>query len=261
MPPSVATNGYSAVPAMTGLGVFYELLITCRGDADPNTGYFLDIKTIDRAARAAAIPAITEAFRSAARDGPNSAPDPAAILIALAPALNTALGGVLHSVRWYLSPFYSMEFLVPASPSTSATTVTIRQRFEIAAAHRLHSPALTDEQNRAMFGKCNNPSGHGHNYILEPAVALAVGPAQPPFSLAQLETLMDQTIIQPFDHKHLNVDCPEFDTSQGGLNPSVENIARVFFDRLAPLVRTIQGAQLQAMTVWETEKTSATYPA
>lgn len=247
---------------MTGLGVFYELLITCRGDADPKTGYFLDIKTIDRAARATAIPAITEAVRCAATSSPNPGnSDPAATLIALAPALNTALGGVLHSIRWFLSPFYSVEFLMPAPPTTTTPTVTIRQRFEIAAAHRLHSPSLTDEQNRAMFGKCNNPSGHGHNYILEPAIALAVGPAQPPFSLAQLEALMDQTIIQPFDHKHLNVDCPEFDTSRGGLNPSVENIAKVFFDRLAPLVRTIQGAQLQAMTVWETEKTSATYPA
>jgi 6-pyruvoyltetrahydropterin/6-carboxytetrahydropterin synthase len=85
--------------------------------------------------------------------------------------------------------------------------------------------------------------------------ALATG-----FTVATLERLADEVLLERFDHKHLNEDTTEFDPRRGGVNPSVENIAAVFFNLLAPAVAQA-GATLEHLTVWETDRTSATYPA
>lgn len=237
-------NGYAGKPAMHGLGRWYHMRVVCRGEADPATGYFLDIKAVDAAARSEAIPVIARACRT------EPSIQPASAMRRFMPALNDALGGMLHRVRWFLTPFYSVEMR-----ADDMTHAILRQRFEFAASHRLNVPALSAEENRRLFGKCNLPNGHGHNYVVEPAVRV---PVDTTFTLALFERLVDDLIIERFDHKHLNVDTEEF--GDGALNPSVENIARVCFDLLqAPLGDA--GATLDAVTVWETEKTSATYPA
>ncbi len=257
--PQPPSNTFAAYPSMRGLGRHYELDIRCRGDADPTTGYFLNIKEIDEAARAAAVPLIEHACR----ERPHA--EPAQVLGDLVPRLNAALGGRLASVRWRLSPYYSVE-MAASTPTAEHTgqRALIRQQFEFAASHRLHVPAWTPEQNRAAFGKCNSASGHGHNYRVEPCVEVSLAAkAGPPFTLADLERLTHQTIIARFDHKHLNDDTAEFGPRGGGGNPSVENIARVCYGLLAPQVAaTAPGtAQLRSLTVWETDKTSCTYPA
>lgn len=238
-------NGYAGRPALRGLGRWYQVEIVCRGEADPTTGYFRDIKSIDAAARKAAIPAIARACR----ETPDA--NPAAVLRALLPPLGDALGGSLHAARWSLSPFLSIEMRAEAM-----SNAILRQRFEFAASHRLHAPSLSAEENRRLFGKCNHPSGHGHNYVVEPAVEVNPGDAALP--IGTVERLVDRLVIQRFDHKHLNLDTEEF--GDGALNPSVENIAKVCFDLLREPVRET-GATLRSVTVWETEKTSATYPA
>ncbi|MEM7623896.1 MAG: hypothetical protein AAF235_11925, partial [Planctomycetota bacterium] len=146
-------NGYAGKPAMRGLGRYYELDITCRGEPDPGTGYLINIKDVDAAARGTIIPAIEQACD----DRPGT--DPAALLAELAPGLAEALAPVaLVACRWKLTPTYSVETEMP-----DAAAMLIRQRFDFAAAHRLHVPGMSDDDNRALFGKCNNPSGHGHN--------------------------------------------------------------------------------------------------
>ena len=138
--------------------------------------------------------------------------------------------------------------------------VTLRQSYEFSAAHRLHVPSLSDAENRQLFGKCNNPAGHGHNYRVEPVVAVKVGAEGARFSLADLERLTEEHIVARFDHKHLNQDTREFGPGPGGVNPSVENIARVFFEALAGPVRAAGAdATLRSVTVWETDRTCATY--
>jgi 6-pyruvoyltetrahydropterin/6-carboxytetrahydropterin synthase len=173
--------------------------------------------------------------------------------------LARAMGGILESVRWRLSPYYSVEVSTSGSPnSSSPTTALLRQRFDFAAAHRLNVPTLTPEENRALFGKCNNPSGHGHNYQVEPVVEVPLD--RPAFSLQDLERAVQSAIIDRFDHKHLNQDTEEFCVERGGVNPSVENIARVFFDLLSARLADAP-VRLRSITVWETDRTSATYPA
>jgi 6-pyruvoyltetrahydropterin/6-carboxytetrahydropterin synthase len=149
--------------------------------------------------------------------------------------------------------------------ATDPKTVVLRQRFDFAAAHRLHVDGLSDAENRELFGKCNNPSGHGHNYQVEPAVAAPLpvsgrerGAAMP-FTMRDLERLTDEAIIAPFDHTNLNLDPPDF--SRAGVNPSVEHIARVCYERLgAAIDATGTGARLLEVTVWETDRTRCTYP-
>ncbi|MBL0926113.1 MAG: 6-carboxytetrahydropterin synthase [Phycisphaerales bacterium] len=244
-------NGYAASPPMAGLGRHYEIDVECRGEPDDASCYLLDIKDIDRAVREAAIPVIAAACDRTPEI------EPGQILPDLAGRVAGLLDGRVERVRWRLSPFYSVECAM-----SQKDFVVLRQRFDFAASHRLHNPALSDAENRRMFGKCNNPTGHGHNYQVEPAVAVKISSGGQAFTLLDLERLTDAVVIERFDHRHLNSDVPEF-TPPRGLIPSVENIARVCFDLLAPEVRAASGgaAELREVTVWETDRTCATYPA
>lgn len=242
-------NGYAGRPSMRGLGRYYSVDVTARGEPDPVTGYLIDIKAIDRAVRNAVVPLIT----LACHDDPTR--EPATLLPELMVDLEAALPVTLAALRWNLTPFSSITM-----NATSATIVVLRQRFDFAAAHRLHVDSLSDEENQKLFGKCNNPSGHGHNYQVEPAVeAVLPGNGPMPFTMQDLERLTDGTIITPFDHTNLNIDPPDF--SQAGVNPSVEHIARVCYERLARAIEaTNSGARLREVTVWETDRTRCTYP-
>lgn len=236
-------NGYAGVPAPVGLARFYQLDVCCVGTPDPKTSYLVDIKTVDDAVRAHAVPAITRLCV----ERPTT--DPAAVLPEIARELASALPVRLTALRWTLTPYAAVEVRMTPEP-----TVLLAQRFDFAAAHRLHNPELSDEENRRLFGKCNNPTGHGHNYRVEPVVAVVPGCSLMPTTL---EAAVDRAILKPFDHKHLNLDTAEF--GPDGLNPSVEHIARVCFDRLdAELREHHPDASLRSLTVWETDRTCAT---
>lgn len=256
-----SSNTFAGSPTMRGLGRYYEFEVACRGYPNPVTAYLIDIKDIDRAIRTALQPAIAHACEHA----PHT--DPAVLLAGCTPAIADAIRSPsevrpnrveLASVRWFLSPWYSVEVENPAvnaAPSPISHAI-IRERFDFAASHRLNVPTLTPEQNRAAFGKCNNPSGHGHNYQFEPAVRV---PLDGSFTLSDLEAAADAAILSRFDHTHLNLDTDEFAEGRG-VNPSVENIAQVFFRRLDERLRTSHPeVELVALTVWETDRTCATF--
>lgn len=246
--PATGAPGYSGRPAMSGLGAFYELAVTCRGEADPATGYLVDIQEVDRATRAAALPSIERA----ALASPPAAPE--SILAEVVQALGRAIPGKVEGVDLRLSPYHAI-----AMSADRTTHVLIRQRFDFAAAHRLHVPSLSDAENVRLFGKCNNPRGHGHNYQFEPVVEVPASTgAAPAFTHADLARIGERVILGRFDHKHLNEDTEEF-RAGSGLIPSVENIARVFFGLLDAALALHPGApRLVRLTVWETDRTSAT---
>ncbi|MFO0859020.1 MAG: 6-carboxytetrahydropterin synthase [Phycisphaerales bacterium] len=245
---SVGNNGFAGNPPLSGFGRWYEIEVTCRGHIDPKTGYLIDIKTVDSAVRDHAFPLLQNAVRV------ESSPERA--VASMFEALASILPASLQTLRLKPSPYYDL-----AMDAGDQTHVLVRQRFDFSAAHRLHSPALSDEENRRLYGKCNNPRGHGHNYVVQPVVKLRID-AAPSFSLHDLELITDQHVIKPFDHKHLNEDTPEFRVDQGGVLPSVENIARICFERLRPAIASHSARpELVSVTVWETDRTSATYPA
>ena len=132
--------------------------------------------------------------------------------------------------------------------------VIVRQQFEFSAAHRLHVDALSDQENRDVFGKCNNPSGHGHNYRLEVAVTSPSDAGGQICSADQLDKIVNEAAVERLDHKHLNLDVDEFQD----MNPSVENIAKVIHTWLVPALES-QGLSLEEVSVWETGKTVCTY--
>jgi len=235
-------NSFAAWPSMTGLGRYYEIDVQCAGSVDPTTGYFLNIRAIDEAVRRGAIPLIRGVIAA------DPATEPWTIAGAIFAAVNDHLNGTVQMVAWRLTPFYSVSMEAPTMPQC-----VIRQQFEFAASHRLDCDGLSPQENRRIFGKCNNEAGHGHNYRSEGAVAL--DPADSKFSLPMLEEVVSRTVIERFDHKYLNVDCVEF----AEVNPSVENIARVAHDLLDAELGAA-GLDLRAVTVWETDKTSCTYP-
>jgi 6-pyruvoyltetrahydropterin/6-carboxytetrahydropterin synthase len=109
--------------------------------------------------------------------------------------------------------------------------VFVTRKAHFSAAHRLYNPKFTDEQNEAIFDKCNNPRGHGHNYTIEVTVG---GEPDPDtgyvIDLKKLADLIDEQILAKFDHKHLNYDVPELQ----GIIPTAENIALLSWKLLEP---------------------------
>lgn len=107
--------------------------------------------------------------------------------------------------------------------------VTITRIYEFAASHRLHAPSLSNEENTALFGKCNNVAGHGHNYVLEVTVSGEPDPHTGMIvGLEALDQTVNQNIVDRYDHRNLNVDLPEFE----GKNPTSEVVALQIFDTL-----------------------------
>ena len=244
----IGTNGFGGKPAMRGLGRYYELTLAVRGESDPETGYLINIKELDRVARDHLIPLIEQCCL----DAPTTE---AAVLMPALLKQGLAALPILTGLSWALTPTYRVE-----GRTADMSKAIIRQQFDFAAAHRLHCPGLSDEENQKTFGRCNNPSGHGHNYRVEAAFALETKTTRP-LTLADVEQIVEETLIDRFDHKHLNEDTDEFAT-QGGVNPSVENIAQVFYERLhrASDERFGGTCSVFQVTVWETDRTSATYP-
>jgi 6-pyruvoyltetrahydropterin/6-carboxytetrahydropterin synthase len=132
------------------------------------------------------------------------------------------------------------------------SAVTVKVYFE--AAHRLHNPARPDAWNHDVYGKCNNPYGHGHNYVLEVTVEGQVDPETGYLiDMKILKDILRRTVVSDVDHRHLNHEVPWLE----GINPTAENLAIAFFDRIGPALP--DGISLATVTVHETDRNSASY--
>ncbi|MCS6968254.1 MAG: 6-carboxytetrahydropterin synthase [Cytophagales bacterium] len=133
--------------------------------------------------------------------------------------------------------------------------VAVYRKESFNAAHRLHNPALSDQENARIFGKCNNPNYHGHNYEL---IVKVIGEPDPltgyVMDMKQLSDLIKTHIIQRFDHKNLNVDVDDFKN----LNPTAENIAIVIWHLLRKHIDST--LELKVM-LYETERNFVEFPA
>lgn len=123
------------------------------------------------------------------------------------------------------------------------------------AAHRLHQPDWSEEKNREVFGKCNNPSYHGHNYEL---IVKVTGEPDPltgyVMDLKVLSDLIKEKVLNRFDHKNLNLDTEEFKN----LNPTAENISIVIYELLRPHISEDKDVQIR---LYETPRNFVEYPA
>lgn len=122
------------------------------------------------------------------------------------------------------------------------------------SAHRLHNPSFDDKTNLEVFGLCNNPNYHGHNYEL---IVKLVGEVNPQtgyvYDLKNLNELITDDVLERFDHKNLNLDTVEFKN----LNPTAENIARVIYDILRAKIDLAFDIEI---TLYETPRNYVVYP-
>jgi 6-pyruvoyltetrahydropterin/6-carboxytetrahydropterin synthase len=127
--------------------------------------------------------------------------------------------------------------------------ISLTRRYQFAAAHRLHAPALSDEENRRIYGKCNNPHGHGHNYAVSVTVTGPVDPATGMIAnLGDLDPFVNREVVEAFDHKNLNEEVPVF----RAVVPTTENLCREVFRRL----QGFPAAHLERVRIDETSKNS-----
>lgn len=121
------------------------------------------------------------------------------------------------------------------------------------AAHRLFNPSFDDAKNEAIFGKCNNPNYHGHNYVV---LVCIDGPIDPEtgyvIDLKIVSDIIEEEVKEPFDHRNLNLDCPDFEN----IIPTAENITYVIWNKLR---KRIESHYSLEVTLWETDRNSVYY--
>jgi len=252
-------NSWAGWPATDWIAPQLRLQLIIVGNADSQTGYLCNIKVIDDMFRdiivndlipSAVQPMTAEAMLEIAWQRtlelwPSYVNSSTAFAATPVPAI--------QSLHLRQSPYlsYARHANAATHPQVkNMTQSTLTHQFEFSAAHRLHCDHLSDEQNRELFSKCNNPAGHGHNYVVEVSISQTPVDQTLLVGLAQVIETVNALVIDKLDHKHLNVDIDYFAT----VNPTVENISTAIFGWLDG---QFDAAQLQSVKVFETPKTWA----
>lgn len=203
----------------------YGLWVMARGPVDPVTGMVVNIKRIDDVLQERVVGRYDQ--RSLNDEAPEFEGRPPSLenfLLVLSQSLADLPDGAnLAGLRLEETPLLYGEW------SKEPEMVTITRVYEFAASHRLHSPQLDEAENLRLYGKCNHPAGHGHNYVLEVTVG---GPVDSTTGMLapidELDEVVKREILDRYDHRNLDVDVPEL---QGRVSTS-EVVAQAVFDRL-----------------------------
>ena len=130
--------------------------------------------------------------------------------------------------------------------------VTLTRRYSFSASHRLHSSQLSEPENQRLYGKCNNPYGHGHNYVIEVTLAGPIDPATGMIAnLADLDAYVQRHVLADFDHRYMNEEIPAFAKTV----PTTENLCIEIYNRL----RDFPHARLERVRIEETSRNSFEY--
>jgi 6-pyruvoyltetrahydropterin/6-carboxytetrahydropterin synthase len=244
---NVGFNSYTSKPSGEGLGIFFELAVELQGEVDADTGFVVNVLDIDKNVREFVVPIFAKRVRKRFRKGEHIGLPEIAELLGLArkrlsDKFNKAAVGKLS---FSLNPF--RKVMVDCE---DCKMVYFSEKFEFAATHTLWNDKFSRRHNLEVFGKCANPTGHGHNYIVEVTVRMPVGEGR--FRTGDFEKVVDDELIRLVDHKNLNADVAEFSKT----NPTIENIAVFAWNRLSGRFRL---AALHCITIWETDKTFCSY--
>lgn len=215
--------GIAAEPS--GHGHNYVLELSVRGPVDARDGMVINIKVVDAALKDLLSPIDHRLLNTAMPEFHDSPPTTERLAQILWKRLPPRIGNAdCVSLRLEEHPGLHVE-LFREEPDM----IYLTRALEFSASHRLHSEQLSEEENWRVYGKCNNPNGHGHNYILE---ATVVGTPDSRtgtiIDLGKFDDLLKSEIDQRFDHKHLNLDTPYFKD----LPATAENIAIVIWNLL-----------------------------
>jgi 6-pyruvoyltetrahydropterin/6-carboxytetrahydropterin synthase len=131
----------------------------------------------------------------------------------------------------------------------------ITRRFHFSSSHRVFNPELSDEENLKIYGKCSNPNGHGHNYVMDVTVSGEINEDTGfVMDLTDIKLIVEEKIINKVDHKNMNIDV---DFMKGVL-PSTENIARKFWEQIESMINT-SNRKLYSIKISETVNNSVEY--
>ncbi len=136
--------------------------------------------------------------------------------------------------------------------------IFLTRRATFSASHYYWNQNWTPEKNQQVFGRCANRNGHGHNYTLEVTVQGQPDPVTGfVVDLKWLKDVIEQNVLSAYDHRHLNLEVPEFADSK--LMPTTENIAIAAWNRIQPAIQSAAGARLTAVRIYETPEIFAEY--
>ncbi|MBN1806885.1 MAG: 6-carboxytetrahydropterin synthase [Sedimentisphaerales bacterium] len=240
-------NSYASRPTGDGLAIFLELSVEVIGKVEPTTGFIVNVVDIDKSVRKYAVPIFVEKISRDFNQAKHVDFSALAGLIKSAwNKLTDTFGKAqLSKLSLKLNPFRTM-----AINSKDLDMVYFSEKFEFAAMHKLWNDDFTEEKNLEVFGKCANPTGHGHNYIIE--VTIKTQSIENDFHLTDFEKTINNELIKLVDHKNLNADVGHFSKNI----PTVENISVFAWNKLEG---KFGQASLHCVTVWETDKTYCSY--
>jgi len=240
-------NSYASKPAGEGLSIFLELSVGITGPIDPATGFVINVSEIDRNVREFAVPIFTERIKQRFQQAKHIGLSEITELLSsvwnkLTDKFRTAK---LSELSLKLNPFRKIIL-----NSKDLNMLYFSEKFEFAAMHKLWNDDFSEQKNMEVFGKCANPTGHGHNYVVE--ITIQMPRARNDFRIGDFEKIVDDEFIQLLDHKNLNIDVEKFDK----MNPTVENIVSLAWNQL---IGKFGKAKLHRVTIWETDKTYCSY--
>lgn len=225
----------------------YVLIVESEGEVDPASGMVVNIKEIDDIIDRDVIAGLDG--KSLNDEVPHFA-DRAPTLENLLPFIRSRLVGLPPQVRLTRLRLDETETLyaeLEFGSTEEDLQMTLTRSYEFAASHRLDNPALSREENVSLFGKCNNPAGHGHNYVVEVTVRGEPDPKTGMLAdIGALDEVVNREVVDRYDHKHLNEDLPEFH----GRMTTTEALVQEIWNRLEGKVP----AELHRVRVFETAR-------
>jgi 6-pyruvoyltetrahydropterin/6-carboxytetrahydropterin synthase len=239
-------NSFASKPAGQGISIFLELSVELLGPLEPSTGFLVNVADVDKNVRELVVPVFSEHVRKSFRYGKAISLSEIVKLLDLSfQQLSAAFSNAkLEKLSLKLNPFRQI-----AIDREVDKMVYFSEKFEFAATHKLWNKEFNEQQNFQIFGKCANPSGHGHNYILEITVKTQ---AAQDLKIAEFERIVDKELIKLLDHKNLNEDVAFFHTT----NPTMENMVVFAWDKLT---EKFSHEQLHCISIWESERTYCSY--
>ena len=240
-------NSFASRPAGDGLAVYLELGVELEGDSDPATGLIVNVSDIDRIVRDCAVGVFTEKLKADFKAAHHTDYDDLVKLLKIVwQNLSDKFGKAqICKLSLKLNPCRTISV-----EDKDCAMIYYSEKFEFAAAHKLWNEKFSEKENLNIFGRCANPAGHGHNYIVEVTVKYKSGES---IKTGEFEKIVDKELIKAVDHKNLNEDLLDFQK----ITPTVENIAVFAWDKLAGKFKS--PIALHCVTVWETDKTFSSY--
>jgi 6-pyruvoyltetrahydropterin/6-carboxytetrahydropterin synthase len=239
-------NSFASRPAGDGLAVFLELCVELTGEINPATGLIVNVSDIDEVVRELAVPVFADDIRTNYKAQRHIGYNELIRLLKITWSnLEERFGSArLSGLSLKLNPFRTLSVT-----GQDCEMVYFSEKFEFAAAHKLWNEQFNERKNIETFGRCANPAGHGHNYIVEVTIKWTSGQE---IRTSDFEKVVYERLIRHVDHKNLNEEIAEF----GEIMPTVENIAVFAWKKL---VGGFDNAVLHCVTVWETDKTYSSY--